>query len=240
MLISNGYIPKITLPTRLTKNSSTLLDNFLCKTSHDYNDTVAGILMNNLSDHQPYFLCFNKISTGHSGPQHIWIKNQNERAIADYKTYIVNANIMQTLETHTTDPNLNYNKLSNILETGLQQCMPLRKVKFDKHKHKKTKWITSGIIRSINFRDRLHMKLRKTDVNNAIYDTLATNLKTYNKILKKLIREAKKNYYMHKLEKFKHDIKNTWIVIKDILSKNTNNHQFPAYMREGKYIISKK
>ena len=31
LLISHGFIPKITLPTRLSEKSGTLIDNFLCK-----------------------------------------------------------------------------------------------------------------------------------------------------------------------------------------------------------------
>ena len=36
--------------------------------------------------------------------------------------------------------------------------MPFTRVKFDKHKHKKEKWITTGIIKSIRYRDKLRVK----------------------------------------------------------------------------------
>ena len=57
MIVSNGFIPKITLPTRITDRSGTLIDNFLCKLSNNFSKTTAGILLNNISDHQPYFIC---------------------------------------------------------------------------------------------------------------------------------------------------------------------------------------
>ena len=36
--------------------------------------------------------------------------------------------------------------------------MPFTRVKFDKHRHKKEKWITTGIIKSIKYRDKLYKK----------------------------------------------------------------------------------
>ena len=52
--------PKILLPTRITNTSMTLIDNFYCKYSRNFTSIQAGILVNKLSDHQPYFLsvCF--------------------------------------------------------------------------------------------------------------------------------------------------------------------------------------
>ena len=35
MVISHGFFPKITLPTRLSERSRTLIDNFLCKLTHN-------------------------------------------------------------------------------------------------------------------------------------------------------------------------------------------------------------
>lgn len=53
MLISNGYIPRIVLPTRFSGSNATLLDNILCKMSHNSSNVTAGISMNQISDHQP-------------------------------------------------------------------------------------------------------------------------------------------------------------------------------------------
>ena len=36
MVISHGFFPKITLPTRLSERSGTLIDNILCKLTHNF------------------------------------------------------------------------------------------------------------------------------------------------------------------------------------------------------------
>ncbi len=43
--------------------------------------------------------------------------------------------------------------------------VPVKLVGYNRYKHKKSSWITYGIIRSINFRDKLH-KIHK--MNNPI------------------------------------------------------------------------
>ena len=66
-------------------------------------------------------------------------------------------------------------------------------VKFNnKYKHKKSKWITYGIFKSIKFRDNLYKKLTNPVLRE--YDILNTNLQTYNTILKRSIREAKQRF----------------------------------------------
>ena len=82
------------------------------------------------------------------------------------------------------DPNINYDILELTITDAANKHLPTKTSKVNKHKHKKSNWITYGIIKSIKFRDRLYMKLKKTATNTASHDTISTNLKTYNKILK--------------------------------------------------------
>ena len=58
------------------------------------------------------------------------------------------------------------------------KCMPTKKVKINKHKHKKSKWITQGIIRSITFRDKLYLKMKLSPKDSAEYSVIKINLKT--------------------------------------------------------------
>ena len=70
--------------------------------------------------------------------------------------------------------------------------MPTKLVKFNKYKHKKSMWITQGILRSIQYRDKLYKKLKLTHPNSPNYEIININLKTYNTTLKHTIRAAKK------------------------------------------------
>ena len=45
-------------------------------------------------------------------------------------------------------------------------------------------WITQGILRSIQYRDKLYKQLKLTHPNSSNYEIININLKTYNTILK--------------------------------------------------------
>ena len=74
------------------------------------------------------------------------------------------------------------------------KCMPTKKVKINKHKHKKSKWITQGIIRSITFRDKLYLKMQLSPKDTPEYTAIKINLKTYNNILKR--NKASKDFIL--------------------------------------------
>ena len=97
--------------------------------------------------------------------------------------------------------------------------MPSKWVKFNKYKHKKSSWITQGLLKSIKFRDNLYKRLKLTNPNSTNYNTININLKTYNGIFKRSIRTAKHTYFELCFNRFKNDIRNTWKTINDILSK---------------------
>ena len=61
-IISQGFIPKSTLPTRISEHSSTLIDNIF--TSNMDEKESSGILLNQISDHQMIFtLIINNCNT---------------------------------------------------------------------------------------------------------------------------------------------------------------------------------
>ena len=66
--------------------------------------------------------------------------------------------------------------------------------------------------RRITVRDKLYLKMKQTPTDSDACANIETNLKTYNKILKRNIEQAKILCYHQKLAK--NDIKHTWKVIK--------------------------
>ena len=65
-------------------------------------------------------------------------------------------------------------------------------MKFNKYKDKKSKWITEGMLRPIRYRDDLYNSCRLSNDTLENRETIKRNLSTYNGILKKIIRDAKK------------------------------------------------
>ena len=243
MVTENSFYPKITLPTRLTNNNGTLIDNFLNKLTETSMDTTSGILIDKigLCDHQPYFTILNSIKTKEPPPTHIRITRQDINSIKNFHAELIKDVKIRTLNTDATqDPNINYDILHNSIETAKKIHMPEQIIKFDKYKHKKSKWITQSLLRSIKFRDRLHRKKKKTKNDSPQFQNLETNLKTYNSILKKLIRLAKKSYYDTKFNNYKGDMKGTWKTINEILNRTKRKNKFPLFFKDGNEIVTGK
>ena len=70
--------------------------------------------------------------------------------------------------------------------------------------------MTENILRSIKFRDNLYKQYLSKPLNSTEKVILKSNLRVFNKILKKDIREAKKSYYYNEFNKYKRYIKKTW------------------------------
>ena len=77
---------------------------------------------------------------------------------------LLNANL-------TTDRIADYDKI---------EIFPEKRIKVNKCKHKRSNWITSGILKSIEFRDKLYKRLKICSPDNGEYDILKHNLKIYN------------------------------------------------------------
>jgi len=227
-LCSNGLFPKITQPTRFTDNSKTLIDNCFMKVSANFTGTTAGILQQNISDHQPYFVAFNNLVKNTQSSKYVKVLKMNLDAQVCFKNDLAHAcSIQKFNQGNYDDPNTNYNIFESILKTAMDKHMPVRYEKYKKHKHKNSNWITQGIIRSIKFRDSLYRRYRATATDDPLYNTLKTNLHTYNRILKQSIRKAKTAYYRSCFEKYKDDTKNTWKTIKNIINKDSLKSNFP-------------
>ena len=107
----------------------------------------------------------------------------------------------------TADINLNYEMINDEILRAKNKHMPCKLVKFNKYKHKKSAWITLGLLKSIRYRDKLYKQLRLSNPNSLHYDTLKLNLKTYNLILRKSIISAKQMYYESRFNRFGNDIR---------------------------------
>ena len=109
--LSAIYIPTITLPTRLS-NNSTSIDNIF--TNNVDNKLTACILNSHISDHQPVVLFSN-----HELPtlktKYITITNNSDEAKAAFILSFENKDVLEQLVETNEDPNYNYEILERAL-----------------------------------------------------------------------------------------------------------------------------
>ena len=124
MVISSGFHPKITLPTRITDRSSTLIDNIL--TNVYDNNHISGILINKIWDHQPIHTCNNIPLCNES--KYTQIEAKDELSLGNYIDELQQADIINHLSQDTSsDPNENYDKFIEIVLSAKGKHLPTKK-----------------------------------------------------------------------------------------------------------------
>ena len=96
-------------------------------------------------------------------------------------------------------------------------------MKFNKKKHKKSAWISVGIIRSINHRNRLYKHLKQLKTDSFDYVIKKADFNRFRNVLKKNITHAKRLHFKRLFDQFKYDMKKTWKIISDSLNKTSHN-----------------
>ena len=199
IVISSGFHPKITLPTRITDTSNTLIDSILTNVYDD--NHVSGILINKISDHQPVFTCNNKATP--LCKEWKYIQN-DERSLSRFLDDLQDADIINKLDQNTlSDPNKNYDTFIEIVVSAKAKHFPSRRVKFNRRKHRIQMWVTKGNIKSINTKDKMYKKnWSNLDVTVTYNETLKAHFNKYRNILKKTIAKAKRIYYVEAFSRF--------------------------------------
>ncbi len=161
MLTSNSFYPKISVPTWLSNTHGTLIANFLCKLTDNALDTTSGVLIKKFSEHQPYFILLNNILTKDSPLENVKITKQDNEAIQKFHNEILTSDKLINLKSDLNEyPNNTYNILHSVIQDAKDKHIPTKLIKYNKYKHKKSKWVTFGIIKSIQFRDNLYKKTK--------------------------------------------------------------------------------
>ena len=153
-----------------------------------------------ISVHQPIIL-FTSDNLPLTRANNITIRTNTYDRKDHFKQCFHIKHVFHQLDTNIYIPDLNHNY--EILEHSLKEtdfeCFPERRVRFnDKKKHRKSLWITNGILRFINTKNKLYKKLKKTKIEpppppiTLQRKQNITNMKIH---FKKTIPNAKRVYY---------------------------------------------
>ena len=92
----------------------------------------------------------------HSPPKYIKINTVHADAMTSVMNEIKSGNIYDKLNKNpTADPNCNYDIIYKEIARAKTIHMPNKLVKFNRYKHKKSTWITHGLLTSIIYRDKM-------------------------------------------------------------------------------------
>ena len=150
VLMGHGFLPKITLPTRVTHSSATLIDHIFINECSSNQYTLAGTLQSNMSDHYMNFI-FLKNECNKPHPKTITYRPFTDENILKMKDALCDHNFDYIYDCN--DPNLAYDYLIESLKKLLDEIIPEKTMRFNKHKHKKEPWVNKEILSAIKNRD---------------------------------------------------------------------------------------
>ena len=241
-ITAKGFFPRITLPTRLSETNdyctNTLIDNILTNDIDDNSKSQSGILINDISDHKMIFTFQENNLYIDKYDKFIEIETKNEVSMKDFDNELKSLNIYDQLDHMLNhNPQENYDTFTHLVQFAKEKHLPKRMVKYNKKKHKKCKWMTNEILKSINKKDKMYKLLVQTPRENLIhYNTLKDNFKCFRATLRKNIREAKRLYYVRIFNIYKNDIKKTWSIINEGLKHNSKCNTQSTFILDNRMI----
>ena len=143
----------------------------------------------------------------------------------------------QLLKPIGSSPHENYDVFMKLIQEAKNTHFLKKTVKLNKKKHKKSKWMTYGILNSINKKDKLYKLLLKTDVNSDKYTALKATFKQYKETLRRSIKEAKKIYYHRTFLLYQNNDRKTWSVIKETLQRE-KKHELPNEFVWNNHVVT--
>ena len=222
--LSNGLIPTIHKPTRITHSSATLIDNLYINATQCTN-AISGIITTDISDHLPIFVFIGQENTQkHAKSKQITYRKLDENAKDRIKQDLCNIN----LEFIDNMPvNEAYNEFNSKLQSIINNHAPFKTINSRSKKFKHNPWMTKGLLKSSHKLDKLYkLKLKhpKTHPQHIKYIQ-------YRNAYNKLKRQAKQIYYDRLLTSYENDIKRTWKVINTLIGKQNDKSNLPQYFK---------
>ena len=226
MLLSHGVQPLITLPTRVTDVSATIIDHIL---TNDIKHSLepGAIQTQVISDHYPLYCQIGNVPTYKKAEESFGYYRDKSKFDSD----TFNEDLNQTLANYFSSvPDLtrnNFNEIFNefyrLISKTISQHAPLKRYSRKQRKLLKKPWITKGILTSIkkkNFVFKTHF----------LYGNASQKLffKRYSNKLTKIKAMFKRSYFKSKLQNHQGDAKKTWEILRKLLPALGKTSKIPT------------
>ena len=216
-LSSYSLKPYINIPTRITENSRSIIDNIYIS-SIPFN-AHSGNFLTGISDHLIQFTILNSVpAKSTDAPKTGFYKDWKNFNSSKFSNDFNKINWKNILQLDKKDPELSfqifYKKLNNLLNVNV----PFKKLTKKQIKRGLKPWVTKGILKSMSLRDRF-LKKYINSKNLDLKSTYHIKYKRYRNSITNLLRVSKKLYYQNFFNTNSNDTKKTWEGINQILNK---------------------
>jgi len=212
-LFTSGFLQTITLPTRCTSHSATLIDHAI--TNMPQTTFTNLILTQQISDHFPIFVLTNVTKIKKKKSLHTFT-DFSANNIANFKANLANVNWDQA--TTSECPDIAYNSFHETFTNLHNFHFQPKTVKFNINFHKYERWMTQGLLTSRITKNKLSAAYSK---NPSPFNH--QKFTAYRNLYNNLIRQAKKCHFSNALSKNSKNLKKTWSLLNDALNKSKSH-----------------
>ena len=216
----------------------TLIDNILINCSE--NLISSGILEGKVSHHSPIFCFMNHFLLPENDektkcPKYDYCESKVDEFLGRIDDSIFLKNCIYDTE--------NFLKFIDTLKNEIELCFRVDEQEFKKSKRNfyVNPWITPGIIASVRKKHLYYKLWKKTQTKSNLEGDNAFHLrfKSYRKYLKKVIKQAKNNFYCKKFGNVHGDLKKTWALINE-LRGNVKKNIKASFFIDSKVVIDRR
>ena len=201
-LSEHNFMPYISVPTRITDYSATLIDHVFVKLNDKRRKSkiTTGNILTDVTDHLPNFLLLSDIPTSKRNHRPL-IRIFSERNINKFNEALSALNWNELLiENSATDAcDIFYNHITDVFESSFPRIRLSNKRANDK------KWMTSELRKCIQDKNRLYKKRLRNPTPQNI-----ENYKKYRNYVNSRIKDAENEYYITLLSDQRRGITNFW------------------------------
>ena len=190
-MYSRSLSSQITIPTRITSRSSTLIDNIFTNIVHE--SLVSGNLIFSISDHLAQFLIYPQLTINYKEKEKPQYKrNFKKLCTTKFKEDLENLNWIEISKTQKCNTDTSLEKLLQVINTLLDRHAPLEQLTKREIKTKSKPWLTTDILTSINTKNKIYNKFWKAK-DKQRKELLYQRFKTYRNLLSNLPKKVKKS-----------------------------------------------
>jgi potassium voltage-gated channel Eag-related subfamily H protein 8 len=197
----------VDVPTRIAKHSETLLDVFFIDIS-TYANVQIHPFINGLSDHDAQILCLTKFKSPFKQKKAPRTQSRliNDMTIKSFLSELKDELWDQVVDSFNTNETFNF--FLDTLMKNFEAAFPLI---YTTRRNRQHNWISKGIRISCKKKRDLYILCK----NNRDNTQMARHYKKYCKILNKVIKESKKQYFHNLIASSSNRIKTAWRMIRD-------------------------
>ena len=229
VMFAHNLYPIIDKPTRISCSSSTLIDNIFSNSLQVKN---SGLIIADISDHLPIFCVVSQTFLNIQNNAPIKKRIINYENMKKFKNELKDIDWTQIYE--IDDVNDCYDNFMSMFHSLYDKCFPEIVIKQDSKCKFKKPWLTRGLFRSIQKKQRLYKSYLKVPS-----ESHKKKYVQYKNKLTKLLLTAKKDYYTTIFITVKGNSKKMWNKINDVIGKRKNT-KLPSTMYHGNIKLDTK